>query len=288
MFTGNRFAAQKGSIGLQIDGQNIVVNHGAIISNSFSGTGIMYEGIDPGNNPSCEVIGNTGIQNYSILPYATTIEINEIISPPTGYQVLNTTENKIAYFDGAAWRLLSSTVMHTTIFFEDFEGTSGITWNYVQSNSVNDWNIGTAAGSGPSSPTTGTKCAYISNNAGVSWAYKNNDTGNSHMYTDITIPAGVTSVQLSFDWKGFAESGYDWLEVFDAPTTYTPPSTTEVSSTYLIGGPYNDTSAWQTVGLTIDPTEIGTTRRFIFSWRNDSSVGDEPSAIDNIKINTLA
>ena len=168
----------------------------------------------------------------------------------------------------------------TTQFSETFEGTNSFTvLNGIQTNL---WVVGTAAANGPT--TTGTKAAYISNDGGTTNAYTTSSaTSVVHMYKDVVFPAGQTSFNLSFDWKGQGENTFDYMQVFVVPTTTTP-----VAGTQLIAGQVGSTyyqlqAAYTRSTIALPPSLAGTTQRLVFSWRNDGSGGVQPpTALDNV------
>jgi hypothetical protein len=176
----------------------------------------------------------------------------------------------------------------TTVFNETFEGatSSFATANGTQ---TNRWFVGTAGGNGPT--TTGTKAAFISNDGGISSAYTITSPAVSHLYRDVTFPAGQNIFQLSFDWKAGGESTYDYLQVFVISSTVIPPAGTQlgVAGDVQIGGNINLQSAFGRTTLTLPSNLAGTTQRLVFSWRNDLSFGTQPGAvIDNITVTAQA
>lgn len=104
-------------------------------------------------------------------------------------------------------------------------------WTVVNGSQTNQWYVGTAA------VFAGTRAAYISNTGGGTNNYDINASSVVHFYRDITIPANST-VNLSFNWRGYGESGYDYLRVFVVPTTTTPTAGTQLTSGQ-VGGDFN-------------------------------------------------
>ncbi|MFN5323493.1 MAG: T9SS type A sorting domain-containing protein [Bacteroidota bacterium] len=160
-------------------------------------------------------------------------------------------------------------------------GTSWATngWTVANgANTSNRWFVGTAA-----TGFTGTQCAYI----GTGAANNNYDplvTSVAHFYRDIFVPAGQPNLTLTFSWKGFGESGYDYIRVYVVPNTTTPVAGTLLAAGQ-VGGDYNLSSTWQNATITLPTTFAGTTQRLVFSWRNDASVGTNPAgAVDNISL----
>ena len=194
---------------------------------------------------------------------------------------------------------LSSSINSFDVFNETWE-TGSITgdtggWT-VANGATNAWIVGTATASG------GTYSAYISNN-GSSNTYTNTVAQVSHLYRTINIPSSATSASLVFNWKAVGENAagaaqYDYGAVVIADTGTTPVAGTEVSTTQATAGGNGRIGATTNLGKfnlnyiaggnwnteTIDMTSyIGTNKRLIFTWANDTSLGtDPPMAIDNI------
>ncbi len=151
-------------------------------------------------------------------------------------------------------------------------------WTVVN-HTTNIWAIGTATSNG------GVNGAYVSNDAGASNAYTITTSQVSHFYRDVTFPSGETAITLSFDWKGFGESTYDYLRVFLVPTTTTPVAGTQLTTGQLGLTYYNQQTSYTSESITIPGSAAGTTQRLVFSWRNDNSAGTQPpAAIDNISL----
>ncbi|MBL0341999.1 MAG: T9SS type A sorting domain-containing protein [Bacteroidetes bacterium] len=159
-------------------------------------------------------------------------------------------------------------------------------WTVVNAANGNSWVVGSTTFS------AGTKGAYISSNGGGNNNYTNGGFPSAtrivHFYRDVTFPAGQTQITLSFKWKGDGESNNDDLKVFLAATSVTPASGSEVASGNLIGGGYENQTSYQTVTITIPAANAGTTKRLIFSWRNNNNFGGSNPAgsFDEISLTT--
>lgn len=193
----------------------------------------------------------------------------------------------------------------TTLINEGFESgnftASGWT---VANNTTNVWVVGTAEKSG------GTYSAYVSNNGGTSASYDINTAQASHFYKDFTFPSSQT-ITLTFDWKCQGENAagatqYDYGAVVITTTGTTPTAGAEVTTTQTAGaattrigattnlGKFN-LAYGTTPGTTWNKESIdlsayaGETKRLVFTWKNDGSVGTSPPFIvDNIKITSRA
>ncbi|MBF9222579.1 beta strand repeat-containing protein [Hymenobacter ruricola] len=199
---------------------------------------------------------------------------------------------------GAGALLLSSVAAQaqtpTTVFSETFEGATN-SFTIVNGTQVNQWYVGTPGGNGPTTP--GTKAAYVSNDAGVTNAYTLTSTSTVHMYRDVTFPAGLAAVELSFDWKAVGESVganmYDYIQVFVVPTTVTPAAGTQLVSgtagAVQLGYNLNLQAAFGRTTFQVPGNVAGTTQRLVFTWRNDITGGAQPPAtIDNITATAAA
>jgi len=162
------------------------------------------------------------------------------------------------------------------VISENFEESTN-SFTFVNGSQTNKWVVGTdAAYAGKSS-------AYISNNENSN-AYTVNAASVAHMYRDITFPA-FTTCTLSFYWKGQGEGSYDYLSVHLVETSVTPAAGTPLTSTSL--GAYRGGGSWQRAAIVIPATNSQTTKRLVFTWRNDASGGTNPPvAVDNIMITT--
>ncbi|RYE22967.1 MAG: T9SS type A sorting domain-containing protein [Sphingobacteriales bacterium] len=163
--------------------------------------------------------------------------------------------------------------------------------------SVNAVTDGWVVGSVPV-VATGSNCAYVSANAGTSWTYSQVSTF-THIYRDVTIPAGEVKMNLSFKWKangeGSATSDWDNLKVWLAPVSYTPTTGSQVTgATQLIGPGANNgmyklsSSSWNSEAMQLVGVP-GTTYRLIFSWKSDiTDIANPPAALDDISLVTSA
>ncbi|MBL7764999.1 MAG: hypothetical protein JNJ58_02820 [Chitinophagaceae bacterium] len=156
---------------------------------------------------------------------------------------------------------------------------------------VNEWFVGTGS-TVVGAPFAGNQ-AYISSNGGVSNIYNTASSTSIYFWRDVTIPIGEPAQTITFNWVGNGESTWDQIQVFSAPTTVNPVAelypgsgnavfgASLAGSTYL-GSFHLQASIIQTGTVSFLATP-GTTRRIIFAWKSDVSVGNPPSGtIDNI------
>jgi hypothetical protein len=131
---------------------------------------------------------------------------------------------------------------------------------------------------------SGLNSAHITNN-GTNNGYTKNTSQVSHFYRDVTFPASETCIQLSFNWRCDGELGYDFLKVYLINTSTTPTFGNQLPAANQLGVEYSSGSGWQTANITIPASNAGTTKRLVFSWRNDGNSGSNPAAaVDNISL----
>ncbi|MFZ2899353.1 MAG: T9SS type A sorting domain-containing protein [Saprospiraceae bacterium] len=193
--------------------------------------------------------------------------------------VLTTSQTEVTCHggnDGTATVVASGGVPDSTFsFVEDWEGAN--TWTLVNGSQTNKWHIGTAT------KVSGSKAIYISNNANSN-QYSTTSASVVHFYKDFSFPANATNIIILFNWKGYGESGYDYLKVYLIPTNITPVAGTQLSSGQ-IGPVYYLQSTFTTAAIFGLDANAGSTMRLVFSWKNDSSFGYQPpAAIDDIVI----
>jgi len=165
-----------------------------------------------------------------------------------------------------------------------FESASPSGWTIVNG-TTNRWFMGTQ------SFCAGTRGAYVSSHAtGGNNNYTNTTSDISHFYKDVTFPAGQTCIVLSFSWKAAGESTYDGIKVFFGSTAVTPVAntafTTSDASAVQVGNTwYNQNTTCNTATITLPAAYAGTTKRLVFSWQNDNSVGTNPAGtIDAVSL----
>jgi hypothetical protein len=172
-------------------------------------------------------------------------------------------------------------------------GTTFAANGWTESNSANNpWVVGTYV----STPPFSNRSAYCSNDGGATNSYTTSLAALNYIYRDVVIPAGQTSIVLTFNWTGYGESSYDMIQVFIGPTSIVPVGTTTypgsgntnvpsgiTGATFV--GYLNLQSTIQSVTYYIPGSFAGTTMRLIFAWKDDTSGGTMPGgSIDNISL----
>ncbi|MDR6968721.1 hypothetical protein J2X31_002747 [Flavobacterium arsenatis] len=172
-------------------------------------------------------------------------------------------------------------VVATLPYSIDFE-TEPNHWTLSNGNQTNKWVLGSA-------PHDGAENAlYISNDNGVTNAYSHT-TSVVHAFRELEIPDGTTNVDLSFDWRGVAETCCDYIRVWVTPITFMPTAGTQIvaaNGRKQIGGNFNASNTFNTYNVVTDLSEYaGQTVRLVFEWRNDGGGGTQPpGAIDNVSV----
>ena len=158
--------------------------------------------------------------------------------------------------------------------------------------SSNQWVCNTGATAG----FTGANCAYITNDTDGTPVipphnYNLNTAAASHMYRDITVPAGETNILLNFKWIGVGQSLQDRLRIWVVPTSYTP-AFAEITLALVPTGVtvgltnYGLQNTWVNAATVAIPASFaGTSFRLVFEWRNNILTGAQPpAAIDDISL----
>ncbi len=148
------------------------------------------------------------------------------------------------------------------------------------------WICGTGAGA-----FSGTKSGYISS-GGTTYGYTNGTNKISHMYRDVTVPAGITGLTLSFELHSGGEVGADRLFVSTAPTSVTPTTTstsgyvTQITGATLVYVQPALIPTYSLIAIHLPNSYAGTTVRLIFSWMNDAGTQTDPNpaSIDNVSL----
>ena len=138
---------------------------------------------------------------------------------------------------------------------------------------------------------SGSAGAHVTNDT-VTFAYNTTVSRTCHLFRNFTIPTGASSINLSFQWKGFGQSGADRLLVYLAPTSVLPianmpasPSTTMAGATLIWTQPTYAENSYIPASISLPSGLAGSTVRLIFTWQNDASGGVSPgAAIDNISV----
>lgn len=210
-------------------------------------------------------------------------------------------------------------IFPTEFLFEDTFATGDLSkWTNLEESTSKRWICGQNTkgndGAVKTIPSSSTHAAYVSSDSSNNTYVANTEC---HMYFDFDIPAGTTSLTLTFEWMCYGENGsgassFDFGYVGFADTTFTPVAGTGYGLTNgsnyerLVGtnvaantnnGKFNSEDSNSRAGasaarnafygesITIDGSEItngslwtvGTTRRIIFSFEADSSVNYQPA-----------
>ncbi|MBO4489721.1 MAG: fibronectin type III domain-containing protein [Bacteroidales bacterium] len=162
----------------------------------------------------------------------------------------------------------------------DFEdSTETLNWILLNGSETNKWYVGTATAASNS-----THSLYISQDNGTTNTYNGDTASVVWAYRDIQF-SNADEFELSFDWKCYGESTWDFLRVYVGPpaTVVAGDMTPPVGATQL--DQLNLSTSWTHAAYTLNSSYNGATRRLYFMWRNDYSVSnDPPIALDNISV----
>ena len=162
-------------------------------------------------------------------------------------------------------------------------------WIFVNGSETNKWYIGT------DSVNVGSRALFISSMDSANNSYNTGSQSIVYVYRSFELMTG--SYYLSYNWKAYGESNYDYMRVFLAPNSATltagilPDGTT---STYNYSGvpngwiPLDGTArmnmanSWQTFSTEFS-ISTADTYKLVFMWCNDGTSGSNPpAAVDNI------
>lgn len=168
-------------------------------------------------------------------------------------------------------------------YTQNFDGnTHG--WTITNGNQTNKWMVGTATSNSPG------KSLYITENF-VTNTYNFTAGSVVHAYKDFIIPAGTTSLDLTFDWKNAGQTGSDYVRVWRVPVTFVPTPGTGIGGNaerVQIAASLTGSANWTTFNNVFDATTLGTSTRIVFEWVNNTFTGtNPPGAIDNIDLSIV-
>ncbi|GBU25471.1 hypothetical protein R83H12_02114 [Fibrobacteria bacterium R8-3-H12] len=209
---------------------------------------------------------------YSYPPASITGTYGEALSE--GQKPSTDDYTRTGYFNDGKW--YTRTYESITILAESFESDAN-GWVLVNGSQTNKWIIGS------DTRYNGSYSAYISNDGSTN-SYNTSYSSTVHLYKDITFPESSSDFTLTFYFKGYGESGCDYMTVSYSNTSYTPSAGSTASGTQL--GTYYNSSGWSVKTITLPASAFsGKTMRLIFTWINDYSAGSmPPAAIDDISI----
>ena len=312
------------TVGININASATIPTEGYILDTvNFSGGGTYISGVVEDSNKSlfirCVGITNTSVNgqmymqdNLTTTAIADTTNFTKILGTTTAsadnakYAHSNNRltcsadiERKYLIQANLSFKINDVTAALLDEGFESGNFTAN-SWTVVNDD-TNEWVVGTA------DAETGTYSAYVSDDGGTSAEYDNTTSQVSHFYKDITFGSSSTNITLSFDWKCGGEDGsgrtsWDYGAVVITDTTDTVTAGSEVitseastggngrigattnSNKFNLDYGTNPGTDWNNESIDLT-AYAGQTKRLVFTWRNDSSSGVNPSMIiDNIEI----
>ena len=192
---------------------------------------------------------------------------------------------------GTEYSIWSEPFTFTTLLSEpatlpyvcNFEDTlENANWVLVNGTQPAGWYIDTAV----NNTENGMYGLYISSDSGATNTYANALT-TVWAYRDIQFP-DANQFTLSFDWRGYGESNYDYMKVFMGTPAMVSAGSTLVPSGASLLGYFNEEQTWQTENIVLGSEYANTTKRLYFMWHNDSYITNQPpAAVDNISISAV-
>lgn len=174
----------------------------------------------------------------------------------------------------------------TLPYVENFDSSTGLVFGISNGVQPNKWYIGS------DTFLSSNNSLYISNN-NLNNRYTITSASTTFAYRDIAINAGVTQLQVSFDWKSVGEGTVDRMRVWLVPgnTVLTPGTALLTGGQRIqIGGNYSGQVDWLRSNnvVTIPAALAGTTVKLVFEWVNNASAGTQPpAAVDNILVKQI-
>ena len=175
----------------------------------------------------------------------------------------------------------------TIPFFEDFDTDDIVSDIYfIHEEGNNRWIVGDSTGYSQTTQNTEGRSLYISNDS-ASYSYQNNSSTYTFAYVQVELSDPELEYNLSFDYKvPGGENGFDYLSVYLIDANQTVNSDLYYnSSTPTLLSKKSYVADWTNFSYTFPHEMIGTTKKIVFMWRNDSAGGSNPpAAVDNIHI----
>ncbi len=111
-------------------------------------------------------------------------------------------------------------------------------------------------------------------------------------YRDIQMPATVSQIYFSFDWKANGENNQDYMRVWLVPSTFVPTPGQQITSgggRVQIGNNFGNNTSWENYTHTMNGASWSNqVMRLVFEWRNNAAGGGQPpAAVDNLNIQLI-
>lgn len=172
--------------------------------------------------------------------------------------------------------LTSNNLPHTFTFEAGTDDSSYFSF----ANGNDGWFFGSATSQ------AGTQSLYISNDNGMSNAYRNPDVISYAWITMDISEAGA--YEISFDWKSVGSDDIDFMYLYLAPNSVAPTANTPLSGATQIGSRFGRHHLWQNFDTVIyfSVSDTGV-YKLIFKWStgNNLTFVNPPIAIDNLYLN---
>ena len=186
------------------------------------------------------------------------------------------------------WSLFNFTMLNVPVdlpYSQDFETNPESITDFIFTHTgANEWFIGSATGA-PDPNSTTAHSLYISNDNGVTNAYDPSSESYAYATLDVSFDNTEMEWHLSFDYLSNGEgTSWDYFSVYLMDGDATIPNNSVPTGTALLSQATGVTS-WTHYDIVLDNV-TGTSKKIVFFWKNDNSVGhNPPAAVDNISIN---
>ena len=174
-------------------------------------------------------------------------------------------------------------------YIQDFETSPTPISDFdILGSGMNQWIVGSSTFKPASATAIGESghCLYISDN-GSNYNYNTSSTSNAYAVLEVVFDDTPMEYHFSFDYKTNGESTsstiYDFFSVYIVDANIQIQPGVDIPAVPLIGEQW-DVNNWTHLDFTLNNV-VGTSKKIIFYWENDGSMGTPPpAAVDNIMI----
>ena len=185
------------------------------------------------------------------------------------------------------WSMFNFNMLNEPVdlpYYQDFETNPENISDFILTHTgANEWVIGSATGV-PDPNSTTTHSLYITSNNGVSNTYDPNTESYAYATMDVAFDNDDMEWHLAFDYRSNGEgTSWDYFSVFMLNGDATVPSSGVPTGTAILSQVTGVTD-WTHFDVILN--NVGnTSKKIVFFWKNDSSLGNNPpAAVDNISV----
>jgi hypothetical protein len=218
------------------------------------------------------------------------------LTPNTWYDVYVGAECGGEYSDTRSVNFVTGAEAAELPYATGFEVGQDSDWVFYNAGQTNYWMIG------EETTASGSRALFITNN-GTDYAYTYASAPSSAFAFRTLDLTEATDYVVSFDWKAYGESSWDYLRAFLVPdsiaiipgemngitSSATPDGWINVGE-YGTGVKLNLSLDWQSNSVVVTIPEEGVgPYKLLFFWRNDASGSIQPPAmVDNVLVQRLS